>query len=181
MRREDYYRPDDNSRENYRQNDHRNPEQPRQGATYNNYAPQQQAPYYQPRPRHHVFIWILIVILCLGLGWFAADHYLYGDNQASNPSTTYNSSTKNVNNSKTTNNKNTKPQQPQSSQQPKVNELENEMNRLDVTENDQAQAIKFYEGQNQQNQEKIDKMITLINKVVPSDALKKQALDWILH
>ena len=142
---------------------------PRNNANYYNYV---------PRDHHHWLIVILVVILCIAGIWFAFDHYL--DSSDSAPQTTT------VN--RTVVNKNApnraapvqRPNKVRPVQQPNVGKLEKEMNRLNVSSKDQATAINFYEKQSVKNQMKMNKMISLVNKVIPSDALKRKTLRWIL-
>ena len=171
MRRQNYYRPDGNdysSREAYRRREASEPDRP----VYNNYGGQ---PYYPPR-RHHWFVWIVVIILCIGLGWFAADHYLGNPGQSSSPQTTVNRKTV-VNKTAPASRSNSN----QTPQQPNVGKLDKEMDQLDVNAKDQETAVNFYQKQSPKNQVKMDKMISLVNKVVPSNTLKRQALSWILR
>lgn len=134
------------------------------GANYYNYIPHR---------RHHWLIGLLIVILCLGVGWLAADHWL---NSGNAPQSTVNRTIVN----KKTVSSNPPNQEARSVQQPDVGRLEKEMNRLNVNEKDQATAVNFYEKQSSKNQLKMDKLIKMINRVIPSDTLKRKALRWIL-
>ena len=166
MRRQDYQSRGD-LRENYRRRMNRGNNVER------NY-------YYPQSKRHHWIRNCLVIILCLAIGWIAADHFFAGPKmeKSSQPRTEVSQSTSVKKNLPQQNNQGSSNP---SSPQPNIGILEREMDRLDVNSKDQLIAANFYQKQTPKNQVKMDKMIKLVNKVVPSDVMKRQALSWILR
>ena len=166
---------------------------------YNNLRGMYQGPEYTRYPnggvvppRHHPLVWILVIILCLGIGWFAADHFL---GTGSNGSSVQSERT--VNKGATPAKKSAKPNQTTkptiiknhttnnttnitSSSSASVQSVQDEMDRLDVSSSDQEKAYNYFAKQSPKNQAKILKVIGWINKLVPSDTLKRRALAWLL-
>lgn len=146
-----------------------------------NYVPNNQSNSYGPRyvqvqPRHHWLMDLAGIVAIVLVGWLFFDHFLGTDYSTTSDTPTSGQVTRQVSNTHNNNHNQTI----NLSQNAHVQQVLKEMQSLDVSEKDQVSAIEFYNKQSPKNQQKIMKSISILNKVIPTDALKRRILHYLL-